>query len=177
MASAPWSSPTASSPARNFGSGCATITAAHSSPSPSHNSSPEPALGAHRGRAVAGSLALGALLLPGCARLPEPPKQPSAAWVNPEQSYRISPGAPLSVFVWQDPALSLTAHVRPDGRVTIPLVQDVPAAGRTPAELGHDLTDRLKAYVRDPVVTVSVADPAGPLEQQVRIIGQAAKPM
>jgi polysaccharide export outer membrane protein len=126
---------------------------------------------------VAGSLALGALLLPACARLPEPPKQPSAAWVNPEQSYKISPGDTLSVFVWQDPALSVTAHVRPDGRVTMPLVQDVPAAGRTPAELGRDLTDRLKAYVRDPVVTVSVADSAGPLDQQVRIIGQAAKPM
>src|SRR4051794_21624877 len=52
MASAPWSSPTASSPARNFGSGCATITAAHSSPSPSHNSSPEPALGPSRGHSA-----------------------------------------------------------------------------------------------------------------------------
>lgn len=99
-----------------------------------------------------------------------------AARATAEGDYRIAPGDNLSVFVWQDRDLSLNARVRPDGRISVPLIQDVTVAGRTPDEVAREITARLTTYVRDPVVTVAVADYVGPLDQQVRIIGEATKP-
>ena len=90
--------------------------------------------------------------------------------------YIIGPGDQLQVSVWHNPELSTTVPVRPDGRISTPLVTDVVAAGRTPEDLGHDIETRLKKYVADPIVTVIVSSFVGPYSQQVRIVGAAAQP-
>ena len=90
--------------------------------------------------------------------------------------YVIGPGDQLQISVWKNPELSTAVPVRPDGRISTPLVTDVVAAGRTPEELGHDIEARLKKYVSDPIVTVIVSSFVGPYSQQVRIVGEATTP-
>jgi polysaccharide export outer membrane protein len=90
--------------------------------------------------------------------------------------YLIGPGDMLQISVWHNPELSTSVPVRPDGRISTPLVTDVVAAGRTPEELGHDIESRLKKYVSDPIVTVMVSNFVGPYSQQVRIVGEATTP-
>lgn len=90
--------------------------------------------------------------------------------------YIIGPGDQLQVSVWHNPELSTTVPVRPDGRISTPLVVDLVAAGRTPEELGHDIEARLKKYVSDPLVTVIVTNFVGSYSQQVRIVGEATTP-
>jgi polysaccharide export outer membrane protein len=102
---------------------------------------------------------------------------PAAAQAAAEVSkYIIGPGDQLQISVWHNPELSTTAPVRPDGRISTPLVTDVVAAGRTSEELGHDIEARLKKYVSDPLVTVIVSSFVGPYSQQVRIVGEASQP-
>ena len=90
--------------------------------------------------------------------------------------YVIGPGDVLQISVWHNPELSTQVPVRPDGRISTPLVIDMVAAGRTPEELGHDIETRLKKYVSDPLVTVIVSAFVGPYSQQVRIVGEATTP-
>jgi polysaccharide export outer membrane protein len=99
---------------------------------------------------------------------------PQDAGVPP--TYVIGPGDRLSVFVYDQPQLSTAVPVRPDGRISTPLVSDVMAAGKTPTELADLLTERLKKYVKDPNVTVMVESFIGPFDRQVRVIGEAAEP-
>ena len=95
----------------------------------------------------------------------------------PASEYIIGPGDHLSVFVYQSPQLSIASlPVRPDGRISLPLVPDLVATGKTPTQLGNEITDRLRAYVKDPNVTVMVQDFFGPLDRQIRVIGEAADP-
>lgn len=92
--------------------------------------------------------------------------------------YIIGPGDSLSIFVYQAPTLSVTAlPVRPDGRISVPLVPDLVAAGKTPSELQHDIEERLKKYVQQPNVTVMPQSFQGPPDRQVRVIGEAVDPM
>jgi polysaccharide export outer membrane protein len=77
-------------------------------------------------------------------------------------------------MVWRSPELSATVPVRPDGRISTPLVEDMEAAGKTPTALARDLEGRLKKFVADPVVTVMVGNFVG--AQQVRIVGEAVQP-
>lgn len=91
-------------------------------------------------------------------------------------TYVIGPGDQLQISVWKNPELSTAVPVRPDGRISTPLVTDVTAAGRTPEQLGHDIEARLKKYVSDPIVTVIVSSFVGPYSQQVRIVGEASQP-
>lgn len=100
--------------------------------------------------------------------------QPRAA-LSPD--YLIGPGDLLQVFVWGNPELSTTVPVRPDGRITTPLVEDVAASGRTPTELARDIERKMEAYVKHPTVTVTVTQFVGRPSSQVRVIGQAATPM
>jgi polysaccharide export outer membrane protein len=79
--------------------------------------------------------------------------------------------------VWRNPELSLTVPVRPDGRISIPLVQDVYALGKTPMELGSEVQEKLKQFITDPQVTIIVQTFLGPFPQQVRVIGEAEKPL
>jgi polysaccharide export outer membrane protein len=91
-------------------------------------------------------------------------------------NYIIGAGDSLDIFVWKNPDLSAKAPVRPDGRISIPLVEDIECAGKTPTELARNIEQRLKTYVNDPVVTVVVNDFVGPYSAQVRIVGEAIRP-
>lgn len=116
-----------------------------------------------------------AATLAACAALPEAPPVPRTSPLAGE-TYRIVPGDQLSIFVWQDRDLSLTLRVRPDGRISMPLVGELVAAGLTPAELSAELEERLRTFVQEPRVTVIVAESAGLAGQRVRIVGEAVQP-
>ena len=119
-------------------------------------------------------LAAGALA--GCAgtrpAAPVPPPLPARS------DYLIGPGDTLSVFVYREPELSaLDLPVRPDGRISVPLVPDIVATSRTATQLADEITARLKQYVHDPNVTVMVRSFVGPLDRQIRVIGEASQPL
>jgi polysaccharide export outer membrane protein len=102
---------------------------------------------------------------------------PTAQTASTGQEYVIGSGDTLSVFVYQSPELSAPdVPVRPDGKISIPLVQDIQAAGRTPRQLAIAIEGRLRKYVRDPIVTVMVRNFVGPLNRQIKVIGQAVEP-
>jgi polysaccharide biosynthesis/export protein len=110
-------------------------------------------------------------------RSPDSPPKPTAS--EDEQSvYLIGPGDTLSVFVYRSPELSeANLPVRPDGRISVPLIEDVVAAGKTPTELAREIEGRLKQYVKDPTVTVIVRSFVGPFNRQIRVIGEATEPL
>lgn len=124
----------------------------------------------------------GAALLAGAAACAPavPPPGPVAGGAAPSVSlaseYVIGPGDNLSIFVFRAPELSVTVPVRPDGRISMPLVQDIQAAGRTPTRLASEIGERLRTFVRDPNVTVTVTSFVGPTARQVRVIGEATEP-
>ena len=93
-----------------------------------------------------------------------------------DYEYLIGPLDTLSIIVWRNPELSLAVPVRPDGKVTTPLVDDLPALGKTPTQLARDIEKALAKYIRDPVVTVIVTTFVGPASEQIRVIGEATKP-
>jgi polysaccharide biosynthesis/export protein len=95
---------------------------------------------------------------------------------GPGPDYIIGPGDSLQIFVWRNPELSTTIPVRPDGRISTPLVEDVQAIGKTPTALARDLENVLKQYVQEPIVNVIVTSFVGPFGQQVRVVGEAARP-
>ena len=115
----------------------------------------------------------GTLLLAGCAA--KYPPAPAGANVG-EYSYRIGPLDTINVIVWRNPELSLSVPVRPDGRITTPLVDDLEAMGKTPTELERDIEKALAKFIREPVVTVIVTSFVGPASEQIRVTGEAAKP-
>ncbi len=84
--------------------------------------------------------------------------------------------AACSSVVWRNPELTSTVPVRPDGRISVPLVEDMPAVGKTPTVLARDIEQVLKQYVQEPIVNVIVTGFVGPFGQQVRVVGEAAKP-
>ncbi len=102
---------------------------------------------------------------------------PAAGTPTPASEYVIGSGDTLGVFVYQSPQLSEeSVAVRPDGRISIPLVQDIQAAGLTPGELADNISKRLTQYVKDPHVTVIVKNFVGPLDRQIKVIGEATEP-
>jgi polysaccharide export outer membrane protein len=103
-----------------------------------------------------------------------PPAPAQAA--SPEYQYLIGPGDALSIIVWRNPDLSSSVPVRPDGKITTPLVEDLPAIGKDPSRLARDIEKALSEYIRDPVVTVIVTSFVGPYREQVRVVGEAARP-
>lgn len=119
---------------------------------------------------------LAVLLLTACSSTSTLPTAAGDAAASGDYSYVIGAGDQLSVFVWGNPEVSGTVTVRPDGKMTTALVEDLPAAGRTPTELARQLEERLKAYIRDPKVTVTVTGFVGSYTEQVRVIGEATNP-
>jgi polysaccharide export outer membrane protein len=113
-------------------------------------------------------------LLAGCSSQSYPPAPASAA--QADYKYVIGPLDVVNIVVWRNPELSMTVPVRPDGRISTPLVEDVPALGKNPEQLARDLEKALSKYIRDPVVTVIVNNFIGPTTEQIRIVGEAAKP-
>ena len=121
---------------------------------------------------------LGALAaLMGCNNYPTLPSATSSEGQHSNTTdYLIGPGDSLNVFVWRNPELSTTVPVRPDGRISIPLVEDVTAAGKSPTQLAREVEEKLKPFVKDPIVTVVPTYFVGIFSQQVRVIGQAVQP-
>ncbi len=125
------------------------------------------------GPRVWGPLLLAAMLMGGCSSLPE--LKPSGQ-VHQESPYLIGPGDTLEIFVWGNQEVSGSVKVRPDGLISTPLVEDLPASGKTPTQLARDMEKRLARYIKSPVVTITVAHFVGRPSEQIRIVGEAAKP-
>lgn len=119
------------------------------------------------------ALALGMLGLGGCASTANTAAPMAQA---PDKDYLIGPGDTLSIVVWRNPEVSQGVPVRPDGKITTPLVEDLQAAGKTSTELARDIEKALAKFIQQPVVTVIVTGFVGNYGEQVRVIGQAAKP-
>lgn len=125
-------------------------------------------------------VALTGLAVSGCASGASGPALPTAAFVSqqevPSDAYVIGPLDQLTIFVWRNPELGAKVQVRPDGRITTPLIADLPATGKTPAQLAEDIKGALSKYVSDPLVSVMVDNFSGTFSQQVRIVGATEKP-
>jgi len=93
-----------------------------------------------------------------------------------ETEYRIGPGDSLQVFVWNHPELSVTIPVRPDGKISTPLIENMVAEGKTPSALSRDMEVALGQYVRSPTVNVIVTTFVGAYSEQIRVVGQAQQP-
>jgi polysaccharide export outer membrane protein len=119
-------------------------------------------------------MVVGSVLVAGCTTAPVNPL--AAAAPQSVERYIIGPGDSLEIFVRDNPTLTTTVPVRPDGRVSIPLVQSIVAAGKTPEDLAGDLQKELGRYIRAPLVTVIVKGFVGAYSQQVRVVGQATTP-
>lgn len=118
----------------------------------------------------------GVLLVAACASGPKAVTTKAAAPVAEPAEYRIGPGDTLQVFVWNNPELTVTVPVRPDGRISTPLIEGVPAEGKTATQLARDLEKALAEFVRNPTVSVMVTGFVGTYGDQIRVVGQAAKP-
>ena len=98
-------------------------------------------------------------------------------WKAPvDYDYLIGPGDQLTIFVWRNPELTQSVPVRPDGKISVPLVEDLPAADKTATELAREIEVALSKFVRDPLVTVIVSSFQGVYQTQVRVVGQATDP-
>lgn len=122
---------------------------------------------------------LGALALGACATGDAPQLAP-ARFVSmeegPSEEYIIGPLDELTIHVWQNDELGAQVQVRPDGRITTPLVSDMPAVGKTPTMLAQDIRLQLSQYIEEPLVTVIVNRFAGTFSQQVRVVGATEQP-
>lgn len=116
-----------------------------------------------------------ALLAAGCGMFNRAEPAPQAAASAPSD-YVIGAGDNVNIMVWRNPEVSGSFPVRPDGKLTTPLVEDLPAAGRTATQLARDIEKALSRYIQQPVVTVIVTGFVGAPDRQVRVIGQAARP-
>ncbi len=118
-------------------------------------------------------------VLAGCASAPDG-ELPSAQFVTsnegPGPQYVVGPLDTLEIFVWQQLELTRVVTVRPDGRFSMPLIDDIAATGKTPTQLARDIEEQLARYVQSPIVTVIVGGFVGPFAQQVRVVGSAAAP-
>ncbi|PID43512.1 MAG: sugar ABC transporter substrate-binding protein [Proteobacteria bacterium] len=124
---------------------------------------------------------LTSVLLVGCAsnssdRLTQATIKEPVTKDSDSYRYLVGPGDELDVFVWGNREVSGSFTVRPDGMITTSLVEDIEVAGATPAEIARRIEEKLSIYIRDPIVSVSVTSFAGPFSEQVRVIGEAAKP-
>jgi polysaccharide export outer membrane protein len=120
-------------------------------------------------------LLLGAVLvgLSGCSstKFPAPPDVAAK-----DYSYVIGAGDALNILVWRNPELSMSVPVRPDGKIAAPLVDELLVQGKTSVQVAREVEAQLSKYVRDPVVTVIVTAFVGPYSEQIRVVGEAAKP-
>ncbi|MCT2399976.1 XrtA/PEP-CTERM system exopolysaccharide export protein [Novosphingobium mangrovi (ex Huang et al. 2023)] len=130
-------------------------------------------------RLLAGS-ALVSVALSGCMGSASGPELPPASFVSmqegPGEEYVIGPLDTLTIFVWRNPELGAKVQVRPDGRITTPLITDMPAVGKTPSMLAEDIRLQLSQYIEDPLVSVIVDNFSGTFSQQIRVVGATEKP-
>lgn len=119
------------------------------------------------------------ILISGCSTnqtLPSATIYPAKTDAAASYNYLIGPGDQLNIFVWRNPEVSGSFIVRPDGKITTSLVEDIPASGKTPTQLARAIEERLSTYLREPIVTVTVNNFNGPYSEQIRVIGEAALP-
>lgn len=132
------------------------------------------------GRALVRATLAGLAALAVAACSSSGPQLPSANFVpeteGPGPNYIVGPLDNITIFVWRNPELSTQVTVRPDGRFSVPLIDDMVATGRTPTELARAIEERLGQYIQSPIVTVIVNGFVGPFAQQVRVVGEAAQP-
>lgn len=128
---------------------------------------------AHIKKFAAGGLAM---LLVACASTPTFSPAPAKVASSDDYTYLIGAGDALNIIVWRNPELSMAVPVRPDGKLAAPLVEELVAQGKTSSQLARDVEKQLGKYVRDPVVTVLVTSFVGPYSEQIRVVGEAAKP-
>jgi polysaccharide biosynthesis/export protein len=112
------------------------------------------------------------LILTGCTTYPLLTTQGEKV----PHDYLIGPGDTLDIIVWRNPEISMSVPVRPDGKITTPLVEDLPASGKTSTQLARDIEETLSKYLQQPVVTVVITGFVGPFSEQIRVIGEAANP-
>jgi polysaccharide biosynthesis/export protein len=103
------------------------------------------------------------------------PSAPTSAITN-DYNYIIGPGDSLNIIVWRNPELSMSVPVRPDGKLTTPLVDELVVQGKTSVQVAREIEVVLAKFVRDPVVTVIVTGFVGPYSEQIRVVGEATKP-
>jgi polysaccharide export outer membrane protein len=125
-------------------------------------------------RIIEAAALMTAAMIMGCASNPYPPAPRDAA--TPDYLYKIGPLDSVNVIVWRNPELSTSVPVRPDGKITAPLIEDLPALGKDSTTLARDIEKALSKYIRDPVVTVIVTNFNGPYPEQIRVVGEAQKP-
>ena len=123
-------------------------------------------------RGLAACIGLG--LLAACSSTNYPPAPALAA--THDYNYIVGPGDNINIIVWRNPELSMSVPVRPDGKFSTPLIDELVAQGKSSVEVSRDIEKQLAKYVRDPVVTVIVTGFVGPYDQQIRVVGEAAKP-
>jgi polysaccharide export outer membrane protein len=130
-------------------------------------------------RLVAGTVMV-SVMLSGCSGSGGGAQLPQASFValqeGPGEEYVIGPLDDLTIFVWRNPELGASVQVRPDGRITTPLITDMPAVGKTPSMLAEDIKLQLSQYIQEPIVSVIVNKFSGTFSQQVRIVGATGKP-
>lgn len=119
-------------------------------------------------------LAAASFFIAGCSSMPQLP--PATVQKPALTDYFIGSGDVLNIYVWGNPEVSVTVPVRPDGKISTPLVNDVVASGKTPTQLARDMEKSLAKYIQNPTVSVIVQNFIGPYQQQVRILGEAVKP-
>lgn len=122
------------------------------------------------------ALGFAAALLAACASNPAEQQSAPKAAATPDYNYIVGPGDNLNIIVWRNPELSMSVPVRPDGKVSTPLVDELVAQGKTSMEIAREVEKALGKFVRDPVVTVIVTNFVGPYSEQIRVVGEAAKP-
>ena len=113
--------------------------------------------------------------LAGCASVSKFPPAPTSAQTQ-DYSYIVGAGDNLNIMVWRNPELSMSTPVRPDGKISAPLVDEMVVQGKNSIEIARDVEKQLSKYVRDPVVTVIVTGFVGPYSEQIRVVGEAARP-
>ena len=109
-----------------------------------------------------------------CGSAPKVDNQ--AVAVEPISEYRIGPGDSLDIFVWRNPEISITVPVRPDGKISTPLVEDMQAVGKTPTQLSRDIEVALSEFIKSPKVNVIVTGFVGTFGEQIRVVGLATEP-
>ncbi|WP_246036977.1 XrtA/PEP-CTERM system exopolysaccharide export protein [Thalassotalea litorea] len=118
-------------------------------------------------------------IITGCSSnqsLPSATVHPAQTETADSYNYLIGPGDQLNIFVWRNPDVSGSFIVRPDGKITTSLVEDIMASGKTPTQLARTIEEQLSTYLREPIVTVTVNRFVGPYSEQIRVIGEAAQP-
>lgn len=129
------------------------------------------------------SVILAVVAITGCSSTPTYPpapiQAPAPVPVQPRISgwnYLLGPGDAVSVFVWRNPEVSGSFPIRPDGKMTMNLIEDLQAAGKSPTQLARDIEKALSKYIQEPIATVIVSGGIGPYNQQIRVLGEAETP-